>query len=369
MEDEPYDHYVSNIRASDRVDPSPKHKTVAAFHGLSLSIPVDDDEPIAPLASPSSSPRLSRFRRATHARTSPDHISPSTAGLIETRKLLAHLLDKLDTRLRPPDLLARAAATARAAADNGSADAKTSRLGSAVAKLQSPTALKSPASGVSSADIQEEEDAHAGEWDAKETTQLLVQLRDLLLLAKKQHLDLFSRSSEAVTSTHTVDTSVKTKRRGGRLSSFVSPISPSHGSTGRGRITAAPVPRSATSTDTREHLSGIIRDILGSDTAYRVRRHRLLSPPLMLYSTALDIASILYETSELESQSDMLQSVIDSLYCVPPVAVAKVCAWLESRLVGLSEAESSPDLAGGAPRSPLGFDDFVGEVVSLANRR
>ena len=288
----------------------------------------------------------------------------------ESQKLLAHLLHKLETRIRPPDLLGRAAASARAQARHASVGdkGKAAKVGEVFARLQSPISAGAQASpigqGISNDDINDDDGADVGEWDAEATTELLVQVRDLLLLANKQHLDLFS-AARVASPPSSVETPAKGKRRAGRLSSFVSPVSPAHERAQRNRGTAAALPSASETSgpDMRHRLDELLCQILGGDIAHRIRKHRLLAPPLMLYSTTLDVMTLLYETASETGQARLVESVIGSLYNVPDLAIGKVCAWLESHLIHLFKEAAGASASTLAPETAV--QDFRGQSVTL----
>jgi hypothetical protein len=253
------------------------------------------------------------------------------------------LLDKLDARLRPPDLLARAAAAARNVDQQTQAKRQTiAGLGDRLTQHKSPPAGQQPlgSRGISNEDLADQEDHATGEWDGDETTQLLAQIRDLLLLARKQDLEIFTPISYTSTSAP-AETPAKGKRRAGRLSSFVSPVSPA--GPGRNRATAPEDHPLEDDKNMRARLTDLICGTLESDSAYKIRKHRLMAPPLMLYSTALDVASLLYESTDVDGKVTLLNSVTNSMYVVRDVAIGKALIWCESRLMEFLMPRYDPD--------------------------
>jgi hypothetical protein len=66
----------------------------------------------------------------------------------------------------------------------------------------------------------------------------------------------------------------------------------------------------------------------------------------MLYSTALDIAALLYDNLDASGRVEVLGSVIGALYSARDVAAGKILAWIEGRLMGIAvEAPTPPDNA------------------------
>lgn len=171
------------------------------------------------------------------------------------------------------------------------------------------------------------DDKHGDEddiWNTEGAFELLQQLRDLLVLSTRQKMDIFG-----------VDTTESSKKmsdvkrkRGGRLSSFTSPISQPESGHEVGDMASS---NKISGLHLQTRLLDLIRDLILTDSAFRVTRFRLSAPPLALQATCLDIATVLYSLGDLDAQIACMQNVTDGLYTMVGMS-ERICAWLEARL-------------------------------------
>jgi hypothetical protein len=268
-------------------------------------------------------------------------------GLVETRKLLAHLLERLESRESAPDLLdiahGRAVSATWAAGMKGKEKGKVGRLGQVmVAAAQSGIGVgqhPSPSNqgcGDGSDEEGEVEKGHArNKWDTEQTYDLVDQTRGLLVLAHRQGLNLFSEDVELGRSTEEyLPTPTKPRKLGARLSSFTSPIaSQKPAFPDPPRISIEELTDSSTADKSlRERLLDLLQNLMTQDGLHQIHRFRLVAPPKALQAACLDIASVMYNISDLDDQIRLLEVVIGSLSYMASASTERICQWLEGRL-------------------------------------
>lgn len=269
------------------------------------------------------------MRRPTLARHANTAISINDRGQYETRKLLTHLLDRLEARPPPPDLLDRAALNARKA--TGKAKGKGRRhvvhIGETIVSAahlpikghqhrRSGSEASSSKAAAENYHLLEE-----GEWYTDQTCDLVEQMRDLLILADKQKMDLFGISNMGSEATRSSSSS---KRAGSRFSSTGFVARGSDGYPDGTPTVSGPV--------LLERLVGVIRSLLTVDCIHKAVQISLLRPPHILQAFCLDVAAVLYHKGSLDVQLALMDAVIASLYGVADALRDKVCEWLEGRL-------------------------------------
>jgi hypothetical protein len=276
--------------------------------------------------SPSEGEQSRRFRRPTVLQGKPS--PPVTRGLYETQKLLAHLIDRLEQRSRPPDLLDRAASKSRL--QHGHKNKTTTRgerIGHVIVSatqsgINIVQSLPSPTtSGIHSDDYG---DRTHDDFDISQTYDLVEQLRALLVLAQKQELQLFG-----YTQFEPASPVVKAKRKG-RLSSFAAPavqVEPT---------ASSPISGAAL----LERMVVLLRDLINVDCAYRIAALSPVCPPNALAAACLNIASFVFHHASPMLQITIVETVISGLWTMPSGMVERICAWLEGGLGVLLETLS-----------------------------
>jgi len=279
----------------------------------------------------------------------------SLRGLYETQKLLSHLLDRLENREAAPDLLSRAAVSAREVAGRKRAKAKgrVARIGHVVAaaahtgfsvaqtsgahEQARTTGAPGAPLGIGSEDAEDEILLEEGDWDTDATCDLVEQTRGLLVLADRQDLDLFATNNEVRSSSPTHVRSTNVKRKTGRFTSFASPVSPRGGPD---QIPASPTtgPSGASAgtiisgQNLLDRLLAVLRGLIEVDCLHRTRAFRLLRPPAGLQMACLDIASWLYHHCGWGVKVDVVEIVTGGLYTMGRGMVERVTEWLEGRI-------------------------------------
>ncbi|WVR06582.1 hypothetical protein IAU60_003614 [Kwoniella sp. DSM 27419] len=356
------------LSPSIRAPPSPKSPTTS--RNVSIAIPGD----MEPSSQPSS-PLLEsarRFRRPTLSskqRTGP-RVDSTNRGLYETQKLLSHMLDKLENRSHAPDILERAAISARNVSnrDRGRVKGKAGKLGHAIAAPAHSAAGPStplgipfhPASGtgrsgIASEDLEDKAALEAGESDTEAVYDLIEQALSLLILADKQGLDLFSGKGKDSGISGLDATPVKHRRKTGRFPSM-SPVAskPSFSfpqpNEGRGESSPHNLHSSVMSgVQFLERTLSVLHSLLTVDCLHRTHKFRPSCPPYALQIACLHVASQLYKKNATSIRIRLVGMVIDSLYSMGPM-VERVCEWLEPRLEELlrelSTARGGPRKAG-----------------------
>ncbi|OXG10991.1 hypothetical protein C366_06495 [Cryptococcus neoformans Tu401-1] len=324
--------------------------------------PTSSKLPSSPIPPSPTSPEPSRtFRRATRVgrhvlSTKKIQKISSSRGLYETQKLLLYLLDTLEQRETAPDILDRAAISAREISGRlkGKGKGKVLRLGHAIAAAASSSSsigssrthhAMTPTTGVGSEDYEDHIVLDEGDWDTEASYNLVEQTRGLFVLAEKQQLDLFADTGD--NDVPILDaTPVKSKRRAGRFSS----VSPSVAFT-KGSSQAAPsspdisfastLSPSRTSTSTIPSIPGpyllertlnVLQSLLSVDCLHRTRTFRPLCPPNALQAACLDIAAYLYQKGEVGTKVRVVGMVIDGFYGMGEGMEERICEWLEGRM-------------------------------------
>lgn len=299
--------------------PSPTAKNVT------LAIPAKQDEPISPI-SPTQRDSSRRFRRPTISR--PKLPQTQTRGLYETQKLLAHLLDRLETRERAPDLLDCAAIAARGHGQKRSkGKGRMDRIVHAAQHtLNTPQNYVGP-SGNGNDDFDERLVLEEGQWDSEVVYDLVEQLRGLLVLANKQGMEVFGASSTAESST---STPLRTKKKG-RISSFNSP-SPASPVKDDATLPADVSGVSKSGPNLLKRTMNVLRSLINIDCLHRTLRFRPLCPPNVLQSACLDLATYLYHQGGVKTQVETVEMVIDGFYGMGQGMSERLCEWIEGRV-------------------------------------
>lgn len=265
-----------------------------------------------------------RLRRPTLSRKYQAAGLTANRGQYETQKLLSHLLDRLEARPRAPDLLDRAALTARQA--NGLAR-KSKRGAAAFGEAVAAAAMGHKASSsVSSIPPEEDEEElnllQEGVWNIDATFDMVEQMRNLLVLAEKQSLDLFGASQIAAAE---AARAAATKGKGSRFSSSPLAKTTSNASDPFETVTVS-------GPELLKRMAETVRSLLTIDCLYKATKIRPMQPPYALQAVCLDIAAVLYHKGDLKIQLAMMEAVVDGLYSMGDVLREKVCEWLEGRL-------------------------------------
>ncbi|WVQ84347.1 hypothetical protein IAT38_006499 [Cryptococcus sp. DSM 104549] len=328
-------------------------------------------------------------------------------GLYETQKLLAHLLDRLETRDAAPDLLERAAIAAREVSGRGKGKGKGKvvRMGRAIAEMAhaggaggsasgsagfgggvgsggggSSSVVQGGASamggGVGSEDFDDRLVLDEGDWDTETTYDLVEQTRGLFVIAQKLDQDLFEDTGADGDPDAPLPGASpiagKNKRRAGRFSSVAPPSVGKQGSPG-GRSAspevglAASTSRSSRTSTVPHGMSGpallartlsVLRSLITVDCLHRTHLFRPKCPPLALQAACLDIASYMYAKGEMGTKLEVVGMVVEGFYGMGREMPVRVCEWLEGR-VGemLRRLEGERRGVGGEVREPVGFSD------------
>ena len=293
-------------------------------------------------------------------------------GLHETQKLLAHLLGRLEIRGSAPDLLDRASVGAREASGNarGKGKGRATRVRKVVlAAAQSGlaaahnSAASSNTLGAGSDDLDEQIILEDGEWDTEATYDLVEQTRGLLVLADRQKLDLFS--SPGLRAAEVSVTPVRGKRRAGRFSSIISPISTSKPSLHQNEDTLpqseSTVATSGTTLLTR--MLHVLRTLIASDCLHRTHLFRPLCPPNGLQAACIDIATYLYHKCEIVTKLNVMDIVVNGYHTMGDGMTERICEWLEGRL-GELLGRLSKERGGPSKPSTNQTDPFMTPVAS-----
>lgn len=270
-----------------------------------------------------------RLRRPTLSRKYQAAGLTANRGQYETQKLLSHLLDRLEARPLAPDLLDRAALTARQA--KGVVRKSKSgavAFGEAVAaaamghKATSSVASIPPEEGEEELDLLQE-----GEWNIDATFDMVEQMRNLLVLAEKQGLDLFGASQVAAAEAARF-AAAKELRKSPRFSS--SPLANTTSNSSSNDPFESTV--TVSGPELLKRMGDTVRSLLTIDCLYKTTKVRPMQPPYALQAVCLDIAAVLYHKGDLKIQLAMMEVVVDGLYSMGDVLREKVCEWLEGRL-------------------------------------
>jgi hypothetical protein len=206
-----------------------------------------------------------------------------------------------------------------------------SRLGQVVvAAAHSGVGIAQGGSGQGRGGRPEEDDLkdrHAtGLWDTEAACDLVDQTRGLLILAQRQGLDLFAGDGAFRADQH-LPLPTKPKKKGGRLSSFALPIiKPEPPRLVRLADQLAP------SKGLHTRLVDILASLLTTDGLHTVQRFRPLLPPKALQVACLDLATVLYEISDLSVKIDIGRIVAAGTRIMDQQMTDRALQWLEGRL-------------------------------------
>ena len=294
-----------------------------------------------PSSAPSSpsTPSTRMFRRDF---TKPKQPSPLPSGLAETRKLLSHLLDKLENRQVAPDLLDRAAIAARSlhGSHKGKGKNTAAKLGLAMASAAHKAShghhgaayehVDDAGIGSSNANGEDEDmeriKLNPGEFDTDATCELVEQLRSLLVLANRQNLDLLSTEHDHV------GYDPRPKRKAGRLSAVSSSISPRNSMDSQDRSILGDPALTISGTSLLDRVILALRSLIQVDCLHRTVHFRPNRPPLALHALCLDIATYVFHHCGDEIQLEVVDMVISGLYTMGEEMEERICQWLQGTL-------------------------------------
>lgn len=274
---------------------------------------------------------------------------------------MLHLLDRLEQRETAPDILERAAISAREISGRSKTKnkGKALRLGHAIASAAGSSSSTgssrvhhavNPTVGVGSEDYEDHIVLDEGDWDTEASYNLVEQTRGLLVLADKQQLDLFADTGD--TEVPVLDaTPIKSKRRAGRFSS-VSPSAAFAKGSSQAAISSPDTSFASTSTSTPNRTStstipsisgpyllertlDVLQSLLSVDCLHRTHAFRPLCPPNALQAACLDIAAYLYQKGGVGTKVRLVGMVIDGFYGMGEGMGEKICEWLEGRMYDL----------------------------------
>lgn len=272
---------------------------------------------------------------------------------------MLYLLDRLEQRETAPDILDRAAISAREISGRSKAKGKGKvlRLGHVIASAAGSSSSTgssrthhavNPIVGVGSEDYEDYIVLDEGDWDTEASYNLVEQTRGLLVLADKQQLDLFADTGN--TEVPVLDaTPIKSKRRAGRFSS-VSPSAAFSKGSSQAATSSPDTSFASTSTPNRtststipsipgpyllERTLDVLQSLLSVDCLHRTHAFRPLCPPNALQAACLDIAAYLYQKGEVGTKVRLVGMVIDGFYGMGEGMGEKICEWLEGRMYDL----------------------------------
>lgn len=267
-----------------------------------------------------------RPRRVPHHRKSSLGLAQSR-GLHETQKMLSLLLDRLEGRSAAPDVLDRAVIKARKEAGHITRRRRFgARIGEAAVAAVSAAQKKKIHVDDDDDDSDDIDDIlilDEDDWDTDATTDLVEQMRDLLVISERQVLDLFGASQIAAFDKR--NAAPKNKRKSSRFSSMTASLSKvnSHESGAEGEVTGPKL---------LKRLAAVLRSLIMVDCMYTTHRFRPLKPPYFLQSMCLDIAAVLYSKGDMATKLHVFESVTDALYGWGHPMRERICEWLEGRL-------------------------------------
>ncbi|WVO14301.1 hypothetical protein L204_101933 [Cryptococcus depauperatus] len=277
----------------------------------------------------------------------------NSRGLYETQKLLLHLLDKLEMREQAPDILERAAISAREISSRmkGKWKGRVVRIGQAISSAAHTVSTPglgygqgstSAGTGIGSEDLEDQIVLEEGEWDTESTYDLVEQTRGLFSLAEKQGLDLFS-DSQGMDITTLNAAPVKIKRRAGRFSSVSPGIQKGKQTNTNAGLTTTDSSSPRASTSTVPSVSGsyllektlaVLQSLTSVDSLHPIRLFRPLLPPHAMQAACLDIASYIYRKGDEEIKIKVVSIMIDGWYSMGKMEM-RVVEWLEGRIEDL----------------------------------
>lgn len=296
-----------------------------------------DERPASP-RSPGGGRKAFRKPTVARPRKSANRSEPPK-GLTENRKLLAHLLGRLEARSKPPDLLSVANIGAQAAGQTRRNE--TGSLGSRIGQV----VVGAAQSGIDLGHRQssflpnngEHEDEHeldgpahgaSGHHHIEDTFDLIDQMRGLLALAYRQGLDLFDVEDEVEDSPTTPS---RSKAKTGRLSAITSPITSKRPLSPRGSPSRLPS-TVLSGGSLHRRLCLVLQDVIHDDCVHQMPHFRPSHPPNALQAACLDLATFLYHVGNVEVKIGMTSLVLDALYTMPETMLYRLHVWLDRRL-------------------------------------
>lgn len=299
---------------------------------ISLSLPPNDRTTSASTwqTAASKAEPLKR-RRATLARKNQAGGMAGNQNLLESQKLLSLLLDRLEARKTAPDILDRAALAARQSTGHVRHKSKprVAQIGEAVAAVAHSRAGKGHASAGSTSSLNGDDLGVAyneGDWDTDATYDLVEQVRDVLIIAGKSGLELFSTCQ--ATAVEAARSAVQNKRKGSRFSSAMAPLNKSISN----ETEISQGPATLSGPELLSRLAQNLTILVAVDCMHRTQNFRLLHPPNGLQVMCLDVATILYHNGDMKIKLAAVDAVIEGLYTMGDSMKDRLCEWLEGRI-------------------------------------
>lgn len=272
-------------------------------------------------------------------------------GLLENRKLLAHLLDRLEERLSCPDLLQLASEKARNATPRHRGKEKTAgRIGKVViAAAQSGIGVGQGDSMYTRSQNDEVDDEGRDLPDeeqvaghAEVTFDLIDQTRGLLALAHRQGVGLLEHSNDLH---HELVPPLK-PTKAGRLSTISSPVTAKRPTSPNHASSSLLHPATISGASLHRRLSDVIRSVIMVDCLHQIRLFRPSQPPNALQSACLDVATFLFQSGDLSGKIEMTDVVVEGLHTMPPTMLDRTVGWLEGRVGDLLKSSNALRAAG-----------------------
>ncbi|KAF8311639.1 hypothetical protein DL93DRAFT_2168963 [Clavulina sp. PMI_390] len=229
---------------------------------------------LSPSPDPGEGRRLSNFGRSRSKSTATQPDAPGDKAKNELTKVLSLIITRLQERTRPPSIF-----------DQLSPDLThiaPTRVDLVVESLQSlRAAVRTNAENETSEGAPDEDEDDPTGFSTSETLAMMIQLRDILIMARKQRWNIMPSHS-----TPQVFESMPTRSPSGHGSS---PFKRRQGKTSDKAYAALP------SLDLRSSCIAVLAEVVAEDCRYKILSPRLLTPPYALQAVCLDVAVALLE--------------------------------------------------------------------------
>ncbi|KAI0079929.1 hypothetical protein K474DRAFT_1638767 [Panus rudis PR-1116 ss-1] len=247
-----------------------------------------------------------------------------TKAKLESRKLLSHALDQLSRRPKPPP-------TSTSVKVNP--DKAGKGIGSVMRNVKTIPSRGGSAGnpgykGVLS-DDSEDDSGDDAEYNTDTTLDLLLQLKDILLMSLSQHWDVFAEKSVP-------ELSPSRRQSGDKSPSFLRRRSMQGGSS-RSR-SPSPTGRKLESKppELLSECLSVVASIVSEDCKYHVSAPRPSKPPNALQAVILDVALILIHIHRRDPRtiSRIAFAIIPAFYTFPPAMHVRLLSFFEEGVLG-----------------------------------
>lgn len=283
--------------------------------------------------SPSRRERLSTSGRSRSKSPGPSfpHSGSSDRSKNELQKVLSLIVERLVERIRPPTLFEQLSydLTPR----------HSTRVDTVVESLRAAVRTASETHNTESVSQERLDELDDGSFSTSSTLDLMTQMRDILVLARKQGWDILAAKYACLSllSIGPLLTYPSSPRQNRQPSSRSSPNG--QGTTPFRRRRSRADPKSsrlnnANGLDLRSECVALLEDVVMEDCRYKVAPPTLMKPPYALQAVCLDIGvALMEETPSPETLAAVGEALLPAFDSFDPILLPRLLACFDNGIV------------------------------------